>query len=109
MASEKVLQLTDASFESTIAGADKPVLVDFWAEWCGPCRRVGPIVDELAGQFDGKLTVAKVNVDEHPMAANKLGVQSIPTLMIFKKGQLAERIVGAVPKDTLIEAINRVL
>jgi thioredoxin 1 len=109
MASEKVVQLTDDTFETTIKDSDKPVLVDFWAEWCGPCRRVGPIVDELAREFDGKLTVAKVNVDEDSMAANKLGVQSIPTLMLFKGGQLAERIVGAVPKDTLVEAINRVL
>ncbi len=108
MASENVVTLTDADFEQTVGGR-KAVLVDFWAEWCGPCRRVGPIVDELARDYDGRLTVGKVNIDEHQAAANKFGVQSIPTLMIFKDGQLAERIVGAVPKETLVEAIERVL
>jgi thioredoxin 1 len=108
MASAKVKHLTDADFESVIQGG-QPVLVDFWAEWCGPCRRIGPIVEELAEEYDGKLTVAKINIDEHQAAANQLGVQSIPTLMLFKGGQLAERIVGAVPKDTLVEAINRVV
>lgn len=108
MASAKVKHLTDQDFESTIA-AGGPVLVDFWAEWCGPCRRIGPIVDELAEEYDGRLTVTKINIDEHQGAANQLGVQSIPTLMIFKGGQVAERIVGAVPKETLVEAINRVV
>ncbi len=109
MASDKVLNLTDSDFEKIISETKTPILVDFWAEWCGPCRRVGPIVEELAGEFEGKLTVAKVNIDEHQMAANQLGVQSIPTLMLFRDGKLAERIVGAVPKETLVEAINRVL
>lgn len=108
MASAKVLHLSDADFESTIAG-NKPVLIDFWAEWCQPCRRIGPIVDELAEEYDGRVTVAKVNIDEHQGAANKFGVQSIPTLMIFKDGQLAERITGAVPKDKLVEALNKVV
>lgn len=109
MASDKVIHLTDADFDQTVADSQVPVLVDFWAEWCGPCRRIGPIVEELAETFDGKLTVAKVNIDQHQAGATKLGVQSIPTLLIFKDGQVAERIVGAVPKDTLVEAINRVL
>ncbi|MCL5270694.1 MAG: thioredoxin [bacterium] len=109
MASEKVIQLTDAEFENTVVNSSIPVLVDFWAEWCGPCRRVGPIVDELAGEYEGKIKVAKINIDEHQSAANQLGVQSIPTLMLFKGGKLAERIVGAVPKETLVEAISRVL
>jgi len=109
MASANVIHLSDAAFDQTIKSAKTPVLVDFWAEWCGPCRRIGPIVEELADEFNGKLTVAKVNIDEHQEAANKFGVQSIPTLMLFKDGQLAERIVGAVPKETLVEAIGRVL
>ena len=109
MASDKVIHLTDADFDQTVADSQVPVLIDFWAEWCGPCRRVGPIVDELAEEYDGKLKVAKVNIDEHQQGATKLGVQSIPTLVLFKNGELAERIVGAVPKDTLVEAIERVL
>ena len=109
MASEHVLHLTDAQFDQTIGNSKLPVLVDFWAEWCGPCRRIGPIVEELAEEFKDKLTVAKINIDEQQEAANKFGVQSIPTLIIFKNGQLAERIVGAVPKETLVDAINRVL
>jgi thioredoxin 1 len=108
MASVKVKQLTDQDFDSVIKG-NQPVLVDFWAEWCGPCRRIGPIVEELADEYDGRLTVGKINIDQYQGAANQLGVQSIPTLMIFKGGQLAERIVGAVPKETLKEAINRVV
>ncbi len=103
-----VMNLTDSDFEQTIASGG-PVLVDFWAEWCGPCRRIGPIVEELAAEYNGRLKVGKVNIDEHQGAANKLGVQSIPTLVLFKDGQVAERIVGAVPKETLVEAIDRVL
>ena len=109
MASLNVMELSDSAFDQTIAESKLPVLVDFWAEWCGPCRRIGPLVEELAQEYSGKITVAKINIDEHQKAANKFGVQSIPTLMIFKGGQLAERIVGAVPKDTLVEAIQRVL
>src|SRR5262245_7456075 len=108
MASAKVKQLNDQDFATVTQGAT-PVLVDFWAEWCGPCRRIGPIVDELAEEYDGKLTVGKINIDEHQGAANQHGVQSIPTLLLFKGGKLAERIVGAVPKQTLVEAINRVV
>ena len=109
MASQNVTELSDAAFDQTINDSPVPVLVDFWAEWCGPCRRIGPVVEELAQEYSGKLAVAKINIDEHQQAANKFGVQSIPTLMIFKNGQLAERIVGAVPKETLVEAIQRVL
>lgn len=109
MASQNVTELSDAAFDQTINDSQVPVLVDFWAEWCGPCRRIGPVVEELAQEYSGKLAVAKINIDEHQQAANKFGVQSIPTLMIFKNGQLAERIVGAVPKETLVEAIQRVL
>ncbi len=105
---DHVLNMTDADFDQAVASG-QPVLVDFWAEWCGPCRRIGPIVEELAREYGGRLTVGKINVDEHQGAAARLGVQAIPALMIFKDGQLAERISGAVPKDTLVEAIDRVL
>lgn len=109
MTTANVLHLSDAAFDETIKNSKTPVLVDFWAEWCGPCRRIGPIVEELAGEFANRLTVAKINIDEHQEVANKFGVQSIPTLMIFKDGQLAERLVGAVPKETLVDAIQRIL
>jgi thioredoxin 1 len=102
-----VTDLTDDTFESTIANATTPVLVDFWAEWCGPCRRVGPIVEELAGDYGDKLLVAKVDVDVNQGVASKHGIQSIPTLMIFKDGELKERLVGAHPKQTLKEAVDR--
>jgi thioredoxin 1 len=102
-----VTDLTDDTFESTIANSKTPVLVDFWAEWCGPCRRVGPIVEELAGDYGDRLLVAKVDVDQNQGVASKHGIQSIPTLMIFKDGELKERLVGAHPKQTLKEAVDR--
>jgi thioredoxin 1 len=109
MASEKVLHLTDSDFESTIKNSATPVLVDFWAEWCGPCRRIAPIIDELAAEYEGRLAVGKVNIDEHQDAATQFGVSSIPTLILFKDGQPAERIVGALPKEELEDVIKRVI
>ena len=109
MATENVIELTDSEFDQTIANASEPVLVDFWAEWCGPCRHIGPAVDELADAYKGRLTVAKVNVDEHQQAAQKYGVQSIPTLLVFKNGDLVDRIVGAVPKQQLEAAIQKAM
>lgn len=96
----KTIELTDANFDEVI-NSGKPVLVDFWAEWCGPCKMIGPVVEELAGDYDGKAVVAKLNVDENPQTAAKFGIRSIPTLLVFKGGQIVDKQVGAVPKSVL--------
>ena len=93
--------VTDGSFEEDVLKAEGPVLVDFWAEWCGPCKAIGPALEELAGEMDGAITIAKVNVDENPETPSKYGVRGIPTLMIFKGGELAATKVGAIPKQEL--------
>jgi len=102
------LELTDANFEETIASG-KPVLVDFWAEWCGPCRMVGPIVEELSNDYEGKAIVGKVNVDENPEISSKYGVRNIPTILFFKNGEVVDKSVGAVPKNVLSEKIDNQL
>src|SRR5512140_1712596 len=96
--SPHVQQVTDTDFEQSILKAGKPALVDFWAPWCGPCRIIGPIVEELAPSYEGRAVIAKLNVDDNPQVAQKLGVTSIPTLMMFKDGKLVDRVVGAMPK-----------
>lgn len=101
----KTIELTDANFDEVI-NSDKPVLVDFWAEWCGPCKMIGPVVEELAGDYDGKAVVAKLNVDENPQTTAKFGVRSIPTLLVFKKGQIVDKQVGAVPKAVLAQKLE---
>src|SRR5215831_15237207 len=108
MASEKVQTITDDNFDSTINGG-KPVLVDFWAEWCGPCRRLAPTVDELATHYDGKLVVGKLNVDDNPNTTSKFSVRGIPTLLLFKGGQVVEQVVGLVgaDKDSLQKLIDK--
>jgi len=101
--------INDSSFESEVLKSATPVLVDFWAPWCGPCKSIAPVLDELATEFAGKLRIVKVNVDENPQTPTKYGVRGIPNLIIFKGGQVVEQIVGAVPKDQLSVAINKIL
>lgn len=102
----KALKFTDNSFEEDVLNSDKPVLVDFWAEWCGPCRMVGPVVDELAGEYEGKAKIGKVNVDENAEISTKYGIRSIPSLLIFKDGEVVDQIVGAVPKNQLKKQLD---
>ncbi len=99
------LEFTEANFDELIK-TDKPVLVDFWAEWCGPCRMVGPHVEALAKEYEGKAVVGKVNVDQHGNLAAKFGVRNIPTLIVLKNGEVVDKVVGAVPKDTLAEKLD---
>ena len=101
--------VTDASFEQDVLKSDGPVLVDFWAEWCGPCRMIAPALEEIAKEMGGKLTVAKVNIDENPSTPTKYNVRGIPTLILFKNGQIAGTKVGALPKSKLVEWVNSVV
>ncbi len=100
------VEVTDANFEEVVLKSDKPVLVDFWAEWCGPCRMVGPIVEELAGEFDGKAVVGKVNVDENQEVSMKFGIRNIPTLLVFKNGEIVDKQVGVAPKNVLAQKLE---
>jgi thioredoxin 1 len=101
--------VTDTTFKLEVVDSDVPVLVDFWAPWCGPCRMVAPVVDEIAEQYQGQIKVVKVNTDENPAIASQYGIRSIPTLMIFKGGQRVDMVVGAVPKTTLANTLEKYL
>ena len=104
--SDKIVYVTDDSFDSEVLQAESPVLVDYWADWCGPCKMIAPILDEIAGEYDGKLKVAKLNIDENPVTPPKFGIRGIPTLMIFKAGNVEATKVGAVSKSQLTAFID---
>jgi len=101
----KAIEITDANFDEIIK-TGQPVLVDFWAEWCGPCKMIGPVVEELAGEFEGKAVIGKVNVDDNPAVSARFGIRSIPTLLVFKNGEIVDKQVGAVPKTALADKIT---
>lgn len=103
-----LLHVTDGDFDQQILKSDVPALVDFWAAWCGPCRTVGPVVEELAGEYAGKVKIAKMNVDENKATPGKYGIRGIPTLILFKDGQVVDQIVGAVPKSRIKDLLNKV-
>ncbi len=103
----ETLKVTDSSFEKEVLNAKEPVLVDFWAAWCGPCRTIAPVIEELASEYQGRLKVRKLNVDENPETPAQYGIRSIPTLMLFKDGKLKETTVGSQPKSQLTSVIDR--
>ncbi|HAE87934.1 TPA: thioredoxin [Candidatus Marinimicrobia bacterium] len=106
---ENVINVNDASFEKDVLKSEVPVLVDFWAEWCMPCRMIAPFLEDIAAEMKGKIIVAKVNVDNSPVTSQKFGIRSIPTLMIFKNGTVADSIIGAVPKNVIRQKIQSIL
>lgn len=102
------LEFTDANFDELVMKSDKPVLVDFWAEWCGPCRMVGPVVEELAKDYEGKAVIGKVNVDNNPNISSQFGIRNIPTILFFKDGKIVDKQVGAVPKSVLAGKLDAI-
>jgi thioredoxin 1 len=103
------LEITDANFEELVLKADKPVIVDFWAEWCGPCRMIGPVIEEMATEYEGKAIIGKVNVDENPGVSAQFGVRNIPTILFVKGGEVADKSVGAVPKAQLVSKLEALM
>ncbi|NPA94785.1 MAG: thioredoxin [Thermodesulfobacteria bacterium] len=109
MSSDKIIQVTDADFDETVLKSELPVLVDFWAAWCGPCRAIAPVIDQLAEEYDGKVKIAKMNVDENPATPGRFGIRAIPTLILFKDGNVVEQITGAVGKTVIENALSKVI
>jgi thioredoxin 1 len=107
MANDSIVEVTDANFDADVLKSDKPVLIDFWATWCGPCRAIAPIVDELATEYQGKVKVGKMDVDRNSATPMRYGVRGIPTLLVFKDGQVKEQIVGYVPKEQIQKALDK--
>jgi thioredoxin 1 len=103
------LEITDANFEEVVLKSDKPVVVDFWAEWCGPCRMIGPVIEEMHTEYEGKAIIGKVNVDTNPGVSAQFGVRNIPTILFIKNGEVADKSVGAVPKAQLTSKLNAIL
>lgn len=109
MASDKVLQVSDQGFDSTVLKSTVPFLVDFWAPWCGPCKAIGPVIDELADEFSGRASIGKMNVDDNPATPGKYGIRAIPTLILFKDGKVLDQITGAVGKTQLAAMLTKAL
>ncbi len=107
MASDKVIHVSDSDFDTQVVNNDLPCLVDFWAPWCGPCKAIGPVIDQLADEFAGKVQIAKMNVDDNPATPGKFGIRAIPTLILFKNGEILDQITGAVGKTQLNDLINK--
>ena len=107
--SDTIIQLTDDNFEQDVLNADRPVIVDFWAEWCGPCLAIAPMVEEIAADYAGKVKVGKLNVDNNPQTAMKYGVRSIPTLLFIHNGAVTDQVVGSVPKENITDVLDRIL